>query len=208
MQSRIIFSIIMAFVTSCLFAQQTDTTATKVEEVYVMPRHSVHYEIGGAANGAGVFYDGRFHENSPFGFRTGFSWAFEWYLEKDECFFNNNVGAKSYAIAVPVEVNYLLGRRNHKFEVALGNDFGFFQLRLKYPGFMATGDSYLFRDVNLMHGPRKQFFWYAYLNLGYRFISRRGFQLRAGLNLSTDFGSRYGLNKFPVWPYLSLGKAF
>ena len=56
MPSRIIFSIIMAFVASCLLAQETDSVATKVEEAYVMPRHSVHYEIGGAANGAGVFY--------------------------------------------------------------------------------------------------------------------------------------------------------
>lgn len=24
----------------------------------------------------------------------------------------------------------------------------------------------------------------------------------------TDFGSKYGLKKFPLWPYVSLGKAF
>ena len=206
MQSRIIFSIIMAFVTPCLLAQPADSVATKVEEAYVMPLHSVHYEIGGAANGAGVFYDGRFHLGSPWGFRTGFSWVFEWFTEDGWSF--RNVGAKSYAIAVPVEVNYLLGRRNHKFEVALGNEFGFYQLRLKHPGFLASGDSHIFMDVSLIDGPRKQFFWYAYLNLGYRFISRRGFQLRAGVNLSTDFGYKRGLSKFPAWPYVSLGYAF
>jgi hypothetical protein len=90
----------------------------------------------------------------------------------------------------------------------LGNDFGFYRLRLKFHGMTTYGHSYLFRDVYLEDGPRKQFFWYAYLNLGYRFISRRGFQLRAGVNLSTDFGYKRGLSKFPAWPYVSLGYAF
>ena len=40
MQSRIIFSIIMAFVTPCLLAQQTDSVATKVEEASISPRTS------------------------------------------------------------------------------------------------------------------------------------------------------------------------
>ena len=206
MQSRIIFSIIMAFVTPCLLAQQTDSVATKVEEAYVMPRHSVHYEIGGAANGAGVFYDGRFRQGSPWGFRSGFSWVLEWYT--DNIFPITNPLAFAYGLSVPVEVNYLVGRRNHKFEAALGNDFGFYRLRLKFHGMTTYGHSYLFRDVYLEDGPRKQFFWYAYLNLGYRFISRRGFQLRAGVNLSTDFGYKRGLSKFPAWPYVSLGYAF
>ena len=29
-----------------------------------------------------------------------------------------------------------------------------------------------------------------------------------GVNLSSDFGYKRGLNKFPVRPYVSLGKAF
>ena len=29
-----------------------------------------------------------------------------------------------------------------------------------------------------------------------------------GVNLSTDFGYKRGLSKFPAWPYVSLGKAF
>ena len=40
MPSRIIFSIIMAFVTPCLLAQQTDSVATKVEEASISPRTS------------------------------------------------------------------------------------------------------------------------------------------------------------------------
>ena len=40
MQSRIIFSIIMAFVAPCLLAQETDSVATKVEEASTSPRTS------------------------------------------------------------------------------------------------------------------------------------------------------------------------
>ena len=43
MPSRIIFSIIMAFVTPCLLAQQTDSVATKVEEASISPRTSAPY---------------------------------------------------------------------------------------------------------------------------------------------------------------------
>ena len=40
MPSRIIFAIIMAFVTPSLLAQQTDSVATKVEEASTSPRTS------------------------------------------------------------------------------------------------------------------------------------------------------------------------
>ena len=208
MKQRLLFGLSVAIISVFpISAQESDSAAVRVEkEPYVMPRNSVYYELWGGSTGAGVYYDARFRKDSPFGFRAGFAWYCEIYTDKGYSFFDPL--AVGYELAVPFEVNYLLGPRNHKFEAALGCNMGYYKLRLKYSDVPTCGDSFFLRGVHLEDGPRSMFAYYVYANLGYRFISRRGFQLRAGANFATDFGGKHGLSKIPVFPYVSFGYAF
>ncbi|OUP88690.1 hypothetical protein B5F02_25670, partial [Bacteroides ovatus] len=53
------------------------------------------------------------------------------------------------------------------------------------------------------------FGYYLFSNIGYRYLSNKGFLFRIGLNPSFNFKDKHGITKEPsVYPYISFGYSF
>lgn len=135
-------------------------------------RRAVYTEFVGGSMLVGINYDSRFTEDSRWGYRAGLAYGGE---------FN-----------IPLEINYLVGRRETKNKLDLGV------------------------GVNLPCSKEGEFGTFAFLNIGYRFQPRNGFIFRVGLSpklpLDDEWEDNLGAD-LTLWaasciPYLSFGYAF
>ena len=81
-------------------------------------------ELLGAQNVVGVNYDSRFEGNSGLGYRVGIGYGY-----------GNNSGLfdqKINGVGVPLELNYLLGKKNSKLELGFGASLGVYQVKETY----------------------------------------------------------------------------
>ena len=81
-------------------------------------------ELLGAQNVVGVNYDSRFDGNSGLGYRVGIGYGY-----------GNNSGLfdqKINGVGVPLELNYLLGKKNSKLELGFGASLGVYQVKETY----------------------------------------------------------------------------
>ena len=81
-------------------------------------------ELLGAQNIVGVNYDSRFDGNSGLGYRVGIGYGY-----------GNNSGLfdqKINGVGVPLELNYLLGKKNSKLELGFGASLGVYQVKETY----------------------------------------------------------------------------
>lgn len=135
-------------------------------------RRAVYAEFAGGSMVLGINYDSRFTEDSRWGYRVGLAYGEE--------------------LNVPLEINYLVGRRETKNKLDLGV------------------------GVNLPCSKEGEFGAFAFLNIGYRFQPRNGLIFRVGLSpkfplgdeWEDDLGSALAFWAASVIPYLSLGYAF
>lgn len=134
-------------------------------------RRAVYAEFFGGSLGMGVNYDSRFAEDSRLGYRVGLAYG--------------------GGFNVPLEINYLLGRKETKNKLDLGV------------------------GVNLPCSKEGEFGAFAFLNIGYRLQPRNGLIFRVGLSPKFPFGDEWDdtgefliLYATSVVPYLSLGYAF
>ncbi|MBO4916392.1 MAG: hypothetical protein J5374_00755 [Bacteroidales bacterium] len=172
---------------------------------YGQNSRSVYFELLGASNGLGVNYDARFNRDasSGLGWRIGLGSGYRYsstglaydfsdsrILEKtDESVHIDiyHVYDQCFRAAIPLEINYLLGKGSSKFEIGAG-------------GFLAA-DLYTSRDGVK---PELRFGAAPYLSAGYRLVTARGFFFRAGALPSFNFRTRDA----SFWPYLAFGWAF
>lgn len=146
---------------------------------------SIYGELLGASQGIGVNYDARFRLGAPdgFGWRSGLGLGYA-YSTNFVAF--NVVGDEvetynqMFRLAVPVEVNYLLGKGMSKLESGIG---------------AALSLNRYLSDTGAK--PKNSFGASPYASLGYRLVATRGFLFRAGLLYSGSF-----------YPYLGFGWAF
>ena len=130
---------------------------------------SVYAEFLGASFVVGLNYDARFNEYSRWGYRVGLAYG--------------------KGFNVPLEVNYLVGRRETKNKLDLGVG-----VNLACSG-DGAGD-------------------FAFLNIGYRFQPKNGVIFRVGLSPKFVFYERDNwVENLQIWatmflPYLSIGYAF
>lgn len=82
---------------------------------------SLSVELLGAQNMAGINYDSRLKGNSGFGYRVGIGFG---YGDNSGLFDQDIKGA-----GVPIELNYLLGKKNHKLELGLGVSLGIYHVK-------------------------------------------------------------------------------
>ena len=134
-------------------------------------RRAVYAEFAGGSMLVGINYDSRFAKESRLGYRIGLAYGEE---------FN-----------VPLEINYLVGRRETKNKLDLGV------------------------GVNFPCSKEGELGAFAFLNIGYRLQPRNGMIFRIGLSpkLPLDdewdsLGASLSLWAASVIPYLSLGYAF
>ena len=82
---------------------------------------SLSVELLGAQNIAGINYDSRFNGNSGLGYRVGIGYGY-----------GDNSGLfdqKIDGVGVPLELNYLLGKKNSKLELGFGLSLGVYHIK-------------------------------------------------------------------------------
>lgn len=152
----------------------------------------VYGELLGASQGLGFNYDARFDKESSdgFGWRAGIGVDYA-YSSIIAFYYSDGNMADTYnqmfRLAMPIEVNYLLGKGSSKLEAGAG-------------GAMCVD---LFTSASGAR-PKSTTGIVPYLNLGYRLVANKGFLFRVGVLSSYNFNS----DKAILYPYLGFGKAF
>lgn len=156
--------------------------------------HGIYVELLGASNMVGIAYDARLKLGSSFGYRVGASYAYG----SNSSIFSGSSSIRGFS--VPLEVNYLLGRRKSKLEIGLGLSIGIYNEKSSW----WEVDSYTEHELS-----ETKFGYYLFANIGYRYQGHRGFMFRTGLSPSFNFNDKHGLSKTPrFYPYISFGYAF
>ncbi|MBQ8047119.1 MAG: hypothetical protein IJ196_04245 [Prevotella sp.] len=169
-----------------------------------LPKQSIYLEIGGASNLAGLSYERRFSGNDRFGWRTGVAFVYAEHMS----IFTGSDDLRGWT--VPIEVNYLTGRRKSHLELGVGINLGYYNEHTHYYYYQHTGevDGIYQYDVEQRHDTRNTWGHFFYGNIGYRYQAKSGFQFRAGISPSFNLGGDHAVSKSFFWPYLSLGYAF
>lgn len=184
---------------SCLAATQT-AMAQQSENT----QKSMYLELFGASNIVGVNFDSRLKPNSPWGYRVGLGYTY-----------SKNYGLLSGSnsirgVDVPIEANYLLGKKRSKLEMGLGVNLGYYKEKYdkwdlkevkKEDGITYYEGIYAGEDCRSLWG------YYCFGNIGYRYQPSHGFQFRAGISPSFNLGGKHAVSK-SVFPYISFGYVF
>lgn len=165
---------------------------------------SVYLELFGASNIVGVNFDSRLKPNSPWGYRVGLGYTY-----------SKNYGLLSGSnsirgVDVPIEANYLLGKKRSKLELGLGVNLGYYKEKydtwdLKEIG-KEDGITY-YESIYKGEDSRSLWGYYCFGNIGYRYQPSHGFQFRAGISPSFNLGGKHAVSK-SVFPYISFGYVF
>ena len=125
-------------------------------------------ELLGAQNIVGINYDSRFDGNSGLGYRIGIGYGY-----------GDNSGLfdqKINGVGVPLELNYLLGKKNSKLELGFGASLGVYQVKETigyvkdtgwYPGGENTDETS--PKIDFYTSSKTQFGYFLFGNIGYRY---------------------------------------
>ena len=181
--------VLLALCVSVGFAQKSDSVAQKKNK-------SIYLELLGASTTIGVSYDSRVKSGSNWGYRVGVA-----YYQSLESLFSD--GALNKGVFFPVGVNYLIGKKKHKFELGLGVSPGFYKWEEVYMWDIPSG------DVEIRSFSQKRFAYYFFSDIGYRYQSAGGFLFRVGLNPSFSFKGQHAIDRSPdIFPYFGFGYSF
>lgn len=179
-------------------------TQTAVAQQNESTQKSVYAEILGASNLIGVNYDARFKPNSPWGYRVGLGYTYS----KNYNMFSGSNSLKG--VDVPLEANYLLGKKRSKLELGLGLNLGYYTEKYDVYTIKNIGEEggityytteYAGEDSHSTWG------YYFFGNIGYRYQPSHGFQFRAGISPSFNLGGKHAVTK-SIFPYISFGYVF
>lgn len=164
---------------------------------------SVYVEILGASNGIGINYDARFKHESPWGYRVGVGFGYA----QSNWFFSLNQSTRVYS--APIEVNYLAGKKRSKFEVGLGINLGLYNDHYSVNVYEPMPQAQSAYTIKKKSYTENNFDAFAFTNVGYRHVSRKGFQFRVGVTSGLVLTkNRNTSREFLIAPYISFGKAF
>lgn len=171
------------------FAQNTlPSKKTRTRNIYL--------EFLGASNLIGISFDSRLSPKSPWGYRLGIS-----YFQGGNSFIkesNSNRG-----LFFPIEANYLIGENKHKLEIGVGSSLGIYN---EHSSFIEDSNN---KSETINSFSQTTFGYYLFSNIGYRYISTKGFLFRVGLSPSFNFNDKHGITKKPfIFPYISFGYSF
>ncbi|HTO16408.1 MAG TPA: hypothetical protein VLZ83_11595 [Edaphocola sp.] len=170
------------------------------------PQRSIYLELLGPSTSFGISYDSRISPFSKLGYGVGLSYS---YSKKSTFIFDNT--ASTVGIAVPIEVNYLIGNYKHNIEFGVGTSLGYYQSKFEYTDFTKEKgeNGVIIKPKETISTSENIFGYFIYSNIGYRYTSSKGFQLRLGATPSFNFGDSHGIDRKPLlYPYLSLGYSF
>ena len=179
-------------------------TQTAVAQQNESTQKSLYAELLGASNLIGVNYDSRFKPNSPWGYRVGLGYTYS----KNYNMFSGSNSLKG--VDVPLEANYLLGKKRSKLELGLGLNLGYYTEKYdvwtlkkvsEEDGIPYYTTEYAGEDSHSTWG------YYFFGNIGYRYQPSHGFQFRAGISPSFNLGGKHAVTK-SIFPYISFGYVF
>ena len=185
--------VIPAFI--CVFAAFLMAFAAQAQE----KMRSVSLEVFGAQNTVGINYDSRFKGNDGWGWRVGLGFGYG----DNSGFIDQNIKG----VGVPLEVNYLLGKKSSKLELGFGANFGFYHVKEKTGYYFPLGDG-SGDKTEYYKSSDNRFGYLMFGNIGYRYQRVSGFMFRVGITPSFNFGDKNGLKKSAACPYIGLGWSF
>lgn len=169
--------------------------ALSVGQAQVSTERSISVEALGVHNVVGVNFDSRFKGNHGFGFRVGVGYA----QGKGKHIYFNHAGTKTQGVAFPIEINYLLGQKEHKLELGLGTSLGYYGERMEF----GTIEGHQYMPVT-----EKKFGYFVFGNIGYRLQTNCGLMIRTGWAPSINFddgGCNYLQRRLISSLYISVG---
>lgn len=91
----------------------------------------------------------------------------------------------------------------HKLELGLGSNLGIYNEHISF--IEESKEQY----ETISSTSNTTFGYYFFSNIGYRYISTKGFLFRIGLSPSFSFNDKHGITKEPfIYPYISFGYSF
>ncbi len=181
------------------------TTANATENEPQTVKRSVYLELGGASSLVGVNYDQRFKPGSKWGFRAGLAYSAPFH--ESQIFFYR--GGENL-IAAPIAVNGLFGKKNSYFEAGIGFNLG---LSISHDDgiekIVYEGPDGPYTEYRINSHKTCDFYSDMFIDLGYRYQTRKGFMFRAGISPAMLLsGGGMDLFSFMLRPYLSFGYTF
>lgn len=156
---------------------------------------SISVEALGVHNIVGINFDSRFRGNHGIGFRVGVGYA----QGKGKHIYFSPSGTKTQGVAFPIEINYLLGKKEQKLELGLGASLGYYGERMEFG--IIGGHQY-------MPVTEKKFGYFVFGNIGYRLQTNSGLMIRIGWAPSINFddgGCHYLQRRLLSSLYISVG---
>lgn len=137
------------------------------------------------------------------GYRVGVGFGYA----QSTWFFLLNQSTRVYS--APIEVNYLAGKKRSKFEVGLGVNLGLYNDHYSTVTLEPTPESQSAYTAKKTNHTENNFDAFAFANVGYRHVSRKGFQFRVGVTSGLVLTKNRNTSREAVIaPYISFGKAF
>ena len=185
-------NLVTLLISWCLGLCATAQTATDS-----LAERSLSLELQGVHNLVGINFDSRFKGNDGLGYRVGLGYAYGY----SDFTFIVDASDKIQGVAVPLEINYLLGKRNSKLELGAGISLGYYWERyaITYPAPGKAG------STGRIQGHENRFGYFTFGNIGYRLQTKRGFQLRVGWAPSINFKDKHCLHRGLWASYISFG---
>ncbi|MFC2487369.1 MAG: hypothetical protein ACFNP8_02130 [Alloprevotella sp.] len=157
----------------------------------------IFVEFLGSSTSVGVHYDTRFNDYTSWGGRIGIAYTHS----KSQDFFES-APERTRGWSFPIAVNHLIGKGRHQAEIGIGFSFGFYTC--------------MYHDKVNREVEYDRTGTFGFLDLGYRYQSKQGLMIRAGINPGVALGrydplgrEEYGVDRAAViYPYISLGYKF
>lgn len=161
---------------------------------------SISVEAFGAQNTIGINYDARISGNYGLGYRVGVGYGYA-----------NNSGSfdqKINGIGIPLELNYLFGKKSSKLEFGFGTSLGFYNIKeTAWYSYQPVSSETENRSEQYTSS-NNRFGYFMFGNIGYRYQREHGFVFRIGITPSFNFNDKYGLKRAVFYPYIGFGKSF
>lgn len=170
----------------------------------ILSKRTVYIELWGAASPISVNYDSRFNEDSRLGYRFGLNYVAD--LHEFTIYDDLSIDEIS-GINIPLEINYLVGRKGtkSKFELGVGVNLGFHKKKTGYYDDWDKEKETIISNKNMVG-------YFVFTNIGYRLQPKKGFLFRVGITPIFDFGGKGSIAKYMnismFIPSVSLGYAF
>lgn len=165
--------------------------------LYAQREQGLFLELFGASTTIGVHYDTRFNNHTAWGGRIGLS-----YTNSNSQDFFESAPEKTSGWSFPVAVNYLIGKGKHHAEIGIGVSYGLYKCK--------------YHDKAGREVQQDRSGTFGFIDLGYRYQSKHGVMIRAGINPGVALGRHdqlgrndHGVDRAAViYPYIAIGYNF